>query len=42
LYYPYGYPGKQDLYDHLLYRETHRDVPPLIVLSAMPAAIPAP
>ena len=42
LYYSYGYPGKQELYSHLRYRQTHRDVPPLTILSAMPTATPSP
>ena len=36
------HPGAQELYDHLTYRESHWDVPPLIILSAMPTATPSP
>ena len=32
----------RDLLDHLLYRDTHPEEPPLVILSAMPIATPQP
>lgn len=33
---------RKEMYDHLVYRETHPEEPPLIILSAMPTLTPAP
>jgi hypothetical protein len=41
-YYSNFHPVTQELYDHITYRQTHRDVPPLIILSAMPTATRTP
>lgn len=32
----------KEMHDHLVYRETHPEEPPLIILSAMPAVTPTP
>jgi len=43
LYYSSSFYGRtRDLMDHLQYRQTHPEEPPLIVLSATPAATPTP
>jgi hypothetical protein len=33
---------RKEMYQHLVYRETHPEEPPLIILSAMPAVTPTP
>ena len=41
-YYSNFHSGAQELFGHLTYRETHRDVPPLIILSATSMATRTP
>ncbi|MBK6647339.1 MAG: hypothetical protein IPG44_16600 [Anaerolineales bacterium] len=39
----YGFDGRlRELYDHLVYRETHPETPPLVVLLVTPAVTPMP